>query len=51
MGMLVAYESLFLEKCPLCQRFLSVEGYSPPVARVRRDDGTWEPRHATCVQN
>ncbi|KAH8995725.1 hypothetical protein EDB92DRAFT_159622 [Lactarius akahatsu] len=51
MGMLVAYESLFLEKCPLCQRFLSVEGYLPPVARVRRDDGTWEPRHATCVQN
>ncbi|KAH9040159.1 hypothetical protein EDB85DRAFT_191552 [Lactarius pseudohatsudake] len=51
MGMLVAYESLFLEKCPLCQRFLSVEGYLPPVARIRRDDGTWEPRHATCVQN
>ncbi|KAH9083893.1 hypothetical protein EDB83DRAFT_57913 [Lactarius deliciosus] len=51
MGMLVAYESLFLEKCPLCQRFLSVEGYLPPVARVRREDGTWEPRHATCVQN
>ncbi|KAN0132054.1 hypothetical protein V8E53_010091 [Lactarius tabidus] len=51
MSMLVAYESLFLEKCPLCQRFLSAEGYLPPVARVRRDDGTWEPRHATCVQN
>lgn len=51
MGMLVAYESLFLEMCPLCQRFLSAEGYLPPVARVRRDDGTWEPRHATCVQN
>jgi len=51
MGMLIAYEGLFLEKCPLCQRFLSAEGYLPPVARVRRDDGTWEPRHATCVQN
>lgn len=51
MGMLAAYESLFLEKCPLCQRFLSAEGYLPPVARVRRGDGTWEPRHATCVQN
>jgi len=51
MGMLVAYEGLFLEKCPFCQRFLSVEGYLPPVARIRQDDGTWEPRHATCVQN
>ncbi|KAI0305421.1 hypothetical protein B0F90DRAFT_1625077 [Multifurca ochricompacta] len=51
MDMLVAYESLFLEKCSLCQRFLSAEGYLPPVARVRREDGAWEPQHATCVQN
>lgn len=49
--MLVAYESLFLEKCALCQRFLSAEGYLPPVARVRREDGTWEPQHTTCVLN
>lgn len=49
--MLVAYEGLFLEKCPLCNRFLSAEGYLPPVARVRQEDGTWEPQHGTCVQN
>jgi len=49
--MLVAYESLFLEKCPLCNRFLSAEGYLPPVARIRQEDGTWEPQHGTCVQN
>jgi len=49
--MLVAYESLFLEKCSLCKRFLSAEGYLPPVARVRQEDGTWEPQHGTCVQN
>jgi hypothetical protein len=48
--MLVAYESLFLEKCSLCSRFLSAEGYLPPVARVRQEDGTWEPQHGTCVQ-
>jgi hypothetical protein len=48
--MLVSYESLFLEKCSLCNRFLSAEGYLPPVARVRQEDGTWEPQHGTCVQ-
>ena len=48
--MLVSYESLFLEKCSLCKRFLSAEGYLPPVARVRQEDGTWEPQHGTCVQ-
>ncbi|KAI0001295.1 hypothetical protein BJV74DRAFT_766342 [Russula compacta] len=51
MDMLVAYESLFLEKCLLCGRFLSAEGYLPPVARVRQEDGTWESRHGTCLQN
>jgi hypothetical protein len=50
-AMLVAYESLFLEKCSLCNRFLSAEGSFPPVARVRQEDGTWEPQHGTCVQN
>ncbi|KAI0268793.1 hypothetical protein BC834DRAFT_821187 [Gloeopeniophorella convolvens] len=51
---LVAYKSLFLEKCSLCQRFLSAEGYLPPVARVWRekgDSGAWESQHATCVHS
>ncbi|KAI9511146.1 hypothetical protein F5148DRAFT_403250 [Russula earlei] len=51
MDMLVAYENLFLEKCSHCQRFLSAEGYLPPVARVRQEYGSWEPQHGTCVQN
>jgi len=51
MDMLVAYENLFLDKCALCDRFLSAEGYIPAVARVRQEDGTWEPQHGTCVQN
>lgn len=49
--MLVAYENLFLDKCSLCGRFLSAEGYLPPVARVKQEDGNWEPQHGTCVQN
>jgi len=51
MDMLVAYEGLFQEKCSICERFLSAEGYLPPVARVRQEDGTWGPQHGTCVQN
>lgn len=52
MDMLVTYENLFLDKCSLCERFLSAEGYLPPVARVRQEEhGTWDPQHGTCVQN
>jgi hypothetical protein len=50
--MLVTYENLFLDKCSLCERYLSAEGYLPPVPRVRQEeDGTWDPQHGTCVQN
>jgi len=48
--LLKSYEQLFEDRCAGCGRVLSVEGHVPPVVRLWRETGEWEPRHVTCRQ-
>ncbi|GBE81382.1 hypothetical protein SCP_0311110 [Sparassis crispa] len=54
LNLLCSYEELFVQRCAVCDRILSVEAYVPPVGRVwtKMGDGAfgWEARHATCLQ-
>ncbi|KAI0717221.1 hypothetical protein C8T65DRAFT_641757 [Cerioporus squamosus] len=53
-GLLSAYERLFVEKCTNCHRVISAEGHVPPVVRRRVTATTgskallWDVRHVLC---
>ncbi|EIN11570.1 hypothetical protein PUNSTDRAFT_124862 [Punctularia strigosozonata HHB-11173 SS5] len=60
--LLQAYDGLFTDKCPVCDRVLSLEGHLPPIARAwmgcsissSADEGNnsnWEPRHTACLES
>ncbi|KAF8626815.1 hypothetical protein AX15_004653, partial [Amanita polypyramis BW_CC] len=52
--LLESYSELFIERCTVCERVLSMEGHIPPVIRLWTVDdketrsGKWEPRHISC---
>ncbi|KAJ8084206.1 hypothetical protein PM082_002973 [Marasmius tenuissimus] len=53
LDLLCAYETIFIDRCTVCERVLSPEGHIPPVVRLWLDGkegerGKWEPRHVNC---
>ncbi|KAH9928986.1 hypothetical protein B0H21DRAFT_762171 [Amylocystis lapponica] len=52
--LLNSYEHLFVHRCTVCQRVLSMEAHVPPIARSWSDTAPeggapgWQPRHPTC---
>jgi len=56
MNLLCSYSGIFVDRCTICQRVLSVEGHVPPVGRIWIDSGTdkkgqWQPRHIICLHS
>ena len=46
-----SYEGVFVDRCRICERVLSIEGHVPPVARLWNvERGEWEARHTlSCL--